>query len=345
MDKNRFHFLKQLTECFGPSGAEDKVRELITDRIKPYVSTLKTDALGNLIATKGSGGNIVISAHMDEVAFTVTGFESNGTLRFSQVGGISPSHLPSKRVYFSERNIYGVIGAKPIHMNKNQSGAITYSDLYIDIGADSVEEAKKHVQKGDLAIFDTKTEILSSENPAICGKAIDDRLGCFLLCELICESEIDNCTFLFSVQEEVGLIGAACFALNHSFDYGIALDVTTPNDLPKIEGPSKVCALGKGPVISFADGRCIYDSHLISTVFTLMENNKIPCQTKALRAGGNEASPFQSEGGGMHAISVSTPCRYIHGPVGIVWERDIENTKKAVQLIIDSIQNGGFENA
>lgn len=345
MDKNRFDFLKQLTECFGPSGAEYAVRELIMNRIKPYVSVLRIDSLGNIIATKGNGGNLVLSAHMDEVAFTVTGFESDGTLRFSQVGGISPAHLPSKRVYFSEKNIFGVIGAKPIHMSRNRNDTITYSDLYIDIGASSDEQAKEYIQKGDLAIFDTKTELLNSENPAICGKAIDNRLGCFLLCELICDPAIQNCTFLFSVQEEVGLIGAACFASNHSFDYGIALDVTTPNDLPKVEGPSKVCALGKGPVISFADGRCIYDSNLITAVFKQLQSNQIPCQTKALRAGGNEASSFQNEGGGMNAISVSTPCRYIHGPIGIVWESDIEYTKKAIQLMINSIQNGGFEYA
>lgn len=343
MDNSKFIFLKQLTECFGPSGAESAVRDLIADRIKPYVSSLKIDALGNLIATKGNGGNLVLSAHMDEVAFTVTGFEPDGTLRFSQVGGITPAHLPSKRVYFAERGVFGIIGAKPIHMNKKQDSSITYNDLYIDIGTSSDEESGQILQKGDLAIFDTKTERMDSENPAISGKAIDDRLGCYLLCELICDSAVQNCTFVFSVQEEVGLIGAASFASNHSYDYGIALDVTTPNDLPKVEGPAKVCALGNGPVISFADGRCVYDSALISAVFKLLQTNGIPCQTKALCAGGNEASSFQNEGSGMNAISVSTPCRYIHGPVGIVWESDIENTKKAIQLIIATIQNGGFD--
>ena len=345
MNKEKFNFLKKLTECFGPSGAEDAVRDLIVSRIKPYVSSLKIDSLGNLIAIKGNGGNLVVSAHMDEVAFTVTGFEADGTLRFSQVGGISPAHLPSKRVFFAEKGIYGIIGAKPIHMNKDRADAVTYEDLYVDIGVENVDEAKNYIQKGDLAIFDTKTDFLNSENLAIRGKAIDDRLGCFLLCEMICDPSVSDCTFLFSVQEEVGLLGAACFASDHVFDYGIALDVTTPNDLPNIQGPSKVCELGKGPVISFADGRCIYDSFLISSVFTLLQDQGVPCQTKALRAGGNEASPFQSEGSGMNAISVSTPCRYIHGAVGVVWEKDIEYTTKAIRIIIETIQKGGFEYA
>ncbi len=344
MNKESFDFLKELTECFGPSGAESAVRDLIVNQIKPFVSTLKIDPLGNLIATKGNGGKVVLSAHMDEVGLTVTGFESDGTLRFHQVGGISPSNLPSKRVFFPERGLYGVIGAKPIHMNREQRGSITYSDLYIDIGASCEEEAQTLIQKGDLAVFDTKTHLMSSENPAICGKAIDDRLGCFLLCKLVCDETVTDCTFLFSVQEETGLLGASSFAARGGFEYGVALDVTTPNDLPRIEGPNKVCELGNGPVISFADGRCVYDSRLVSGVFSLLEKHHIPCQTKAMRTGGNEASSFQNEGCGAWAISVSAPCRYIHGPAGIVWEEDIANTEKAVRLILESIQQGGFEN-
>ena len=339
-----FDFLKQLTECFGPSGAEDQVRDLIIEKIKPFVTSLTVDALGNLCATKGNGGNVVLSAHMDEVALTVTGFENDGTLRFSQVGGISPSSLPSKRVYFPEKNVRGVIGAKPIHMNRDKKESVSYSDLFIDIGAVDEENARSVLEKGDLAIFDTKTEILASENPAVCGKAIDDRLGCFLLCDLICDPQIKNCTFLFTVQEEVGLIGAAAFAGNHTYQYAIALDVTTPNDLPDIKGPNKVCELGKGPVISFADGRCVYDSHLISGIFNLLKKSEIPCQTKAMRTGGNEASSFQNEGSGSRAISVSTPCRYIHGPIGVVWKMDIESTVKAIRKILNAIQEGEFEN-
>jgi len=342
LDNTSFEFFKALTESFGPSGAENAVRDLVISRIKPFVASLKIDSLGNLIATKGNGGDLVISAHMDEVALTVTGFEEDGTLRFHQVGGITPTHLPSKRVYFPEQDVRGVIGAKPIHMNKDKNSVLGYSDLFIDIGVSCEKDAMDLIEKGDIAIFDTKTTRLDSDNAAICGKAIDDRLGCYILCNLICCPEITDCTFLFSVQEEVGLIGASCFASNSSFKYGIALDVTTPNDLPGVDGPKTVCKLGNGPVISYADGRCVYDSELISNVFALLRKEHIPCQTKAMRTGGNEASSFQNEGGGMSAISISTPCRYIHGPVGVVWEEDIQNTERAIRLIIDTIREGGI---
>ncbi len=341
MKETDFNFLKALFEAFGPSGCEDAVRELIVQRIKAHVTSLVVDGMGNLIAEKGDGGNTVISAHMDEVGFMITGISDDGSLRFSQVGGISTSFLPSKRVYFPERNLFGIIGAKPIHLNKEKSGAKKYDELYIDIGAESEEEANRVISLGDLAVFDTKTEITSGKKCNIRGKAIDDRLGCFLLCKLIENPKIKNCTFVFSVQEETGLFGAAAFAKVRSFDFGIALDVTTPNDLPHIEGPSTVCKIGFGPVISYADGRCNYDQKLVSFVFDLLEKNKIICQTKAMRTGGNEAYAFKNEGGGMKALSVSIPCRYIHGPIGQFSEADLLETEKAMLCIIDSFSKGG----
>ncbi len=341
MKETDFEFIKLLSEAFGPSGCEVSVREIIAERIKPYVSSLVVDKLGNMIAEKGDGGNTVISAHMDEVGFMVTGISDSGLLRFSQVGGITPNSLPSKRVFFPERGCFGVIGSKPIHLNKENENKVSYSDLYIDIGAENKSEAESMISLGDLAVFTTKTEKLPTEKNYFKGKAFDDRLGCFLLCKLIQNPDIRNCTFVFTVQEETGLLGASAFALRKSFEFGIAVDVTTPNDLPGISGPKTVCKLNHGPVISFADGRCVYRQSLISSVFSLLEENGILCQTKSIRAGGNEASVFKNVGGSMKTISISVPCRYIHGPVGVFCEDDLMETERALLCILSEISKGG----
>ncbi len=344
MKENDFAFIKALSEAFGPSGCENAVRNLIIEEITPHVSSLAIDKLGNLIAEKGCGGNVVISAHMDEVGFMVTGISDDGTLRFSQVGGISTGFLPSKRVIFPEKNCIGVIGAKPIHLNKEKNRSKEYDELYIDIGAESKEEAKSTISLGDLAVFSTKTEKTSGSKCNISGKAMDDRLGCYLLCKLIENSDITDGTFVFTVQEETGLLGAMTFAKSHSFEYGIALDVTTPNDIPGITGPNTVCRIGCGPVISFADGRCNYDQKLVSKIFSLLNKNNISCQTKAMRTGGNEAYAFKNEGSGMKSLSISVPCRYIHGPIGMFSEADLAETEKALLCILEKINKGGFEN-
>lgn len=341
MIKSDFEFLKKLTEAPGPSGCEKLIRDLIIEKISPFVSSLRIDKIGNLIATKGNGENLLITAHMDEVGFMATKICEDGLIKFSPIGGISPAALPAKRVYFPKSDCKGVIGAKPIHLNKEKEAKITFSDLYIDIGSDSKTETESMVSQGDIALFDTKTEVIDEKNKMMKGKAIDNRLGCFLLCKLLANPKFQNVTCVFTVQEEIGLAGASAFVNQNKFSYGIALDVTTPNDLPGIKGPKCVCALEKGPVISFADGRCIYDNDLISTIFRLLKNHYIKCQTKAMRTGGNDAGALQQEGYGMKAISISIPCRFIHGPVGIFCENDLDETERALMCILNDLREKG----
>lgn len=343
MKASDFQFIKNLTESFAPSGMEGEIRKILCDRFQKKNIPFELDRMGNLVVKKGNGGDVVLSAHMDEVGFMIKAINEDGTLLFAPIGGITPEMLPSKRLLVGKNRIPGIIGAVPIHLKKKDPNAgISYRDLYIDIGANSRKEAESQVFIGDCAVFDTKTKALAANSSSISGKALDDRLGCYLLCKLIDSEKIENATFVFTVQEETGLAGATAFAQNNSYRFGIAVDVTTPNDLPEILGPNRVCELSKGPVISLADGRTVYQKHVVKKVFSLLDKEKIPYQTKAKRAGGNEASPFQKEGAGMFAISLSLPCRYIHGPVGISREEDLLQSYEALLCILCHIQSGDF---
>ncbi len=343
MKRDDYLFIKELTEAFGPSGSEKEITELIISHIKKNVTTLRIDKMGNLIAEKGSGKKALFSAHMDEVGFMITGFHVDGTLRFKSVGGISPEHLASKCVKIGSKRISGIISAKPIHLIKNDKTKADFNDLCIEIGAETEEVARQFVDIGDFVVFDTETEAITTNRriSAIKGKAMDDRIGCFLLCKMIENPNIQDCTFLFSVQEETGLRGAAAFANSHNFPISIAVDVTTPNDLPGFIGPDKVCSLSKGPVISFADGRTIYQNTLIQSVFEILYKTNIKAQTKGKIAGGNEASVFQKNGMGMPTISLSLPCRYIHSSVGLFYVADLVETEKALLCIGSHFLNGG----
>jgi endoglucanase len=48
--------LTKLCDCWGPSGCEQQVRDLIIDFAKPFSSDISTDPLGNLIIRKGTPG-------------------------------------------------------------------------------------------------------------------------------------------------------------------------------------------------------------------------------------------------------------------------------------------------
>ncbi|MBR7165624.1 MAG: M42 family peptidase [Clostridia bacterium] len=327
-----FDFYRSLSEAFGPTGFEDEVRDLIIDFIRPHVDQLKIDGIGNLIAIKGNPEACLITAHMDEVGFMITEIPDNGTLRFRPVGGVDPEKLPSKTVYVGKMRLPAVIGAKPIHLTKgSKQPTVTFSDLYLDLGFQNAAEAQNLVSVGDWATFTTPC---CMQRETLFGKAHDNRIGCYILAQIIKEGLLTDGTFVFTVQEECGLRGAATILGLNRFKFGIALDTTTANDLPGVPLHKTVCQLGKGPVISFADGATLYRRDTVRAIFEHLKACNIPAQTKTKRTGGNEASAIDKIGFGSEAISVSTPCRYIHGPIGLFCVKDMIDTLLAVVEIV-----------
>ena len=87
--------LKTLCDLNGTSGNEAAVRDYILEQIRPYCTTCSVDAMGSVIAFKKGKRTpekrVMLSAHMDEVGFIITGATEEGYLQFAPVGGINPS--------------------------------------------------------------------------------------------------------------------------------------------------------------------------------------------------------------------------------------------------------------
>jgi len=154
--------LKKLTEASGVSGNESEVRNIIIDEIKDYVDDIKIDNIGNVIVYKKGKVNapkLMVTAHLDEVGLMVVNIDDSGLLKFVPVGGIDKRVLVSKPVKVGKDKIQGVIGAKPIHLQKRTEweNALDIEDLYIDIGVNNKEEAEKLVSIGDYVTFDTES--------------------------------------------------------------------------------------------------------------------------------------------------------------------------------------------
>ena len=184
--------LKKLTEASGVSGNEKEVRDIILNEIKGYVDDINVDRLGNIIAFKkgnNSSKKLMVTAHMDEVGLMVTDIDNMGLLKFTTVGGIDKRILVSKPVLVGKDKILGVIGAKPIHLQKREEWqkALEIEQLYIDIGVNSKAEAEKLVSIGDYAMFDS--QYIEFGGNLVKAKALDNRVGCSLLIELLKEIE------------------------------------------------------------------------------------------------------------------------------------------------------------
>lgn len=332
--------LKELCLINGTSGDEGKVRDYIITQIKDYCE-YSVDNLGSIIAykkgKKAPKQKISINAHMDEVGFIVTGITDDGYLRFTSVGGIDSRVCLDRIVTVGKKAVKGVIGDKAFHLlsSDEKDRCPSFDDLLIDIGATSKDEAEQYVSLGDFAYFDC--DYVEFGNGYIKAKALDDRIGCMLMIELI-KSELEYDTvFCFNVQEEVGLRGSKCTSYAVDADIAIVLESTTAADLDGVSGANRVCVLGDGPVISFMDNRTIYDRKLFELGFAVARENNIPAQTKTAVAGGNDAGAIQTSGDGARVMAISLPTRYIHSGASVVKASDIDETRRLLKALLPKL--------
>lgn len=335
------NLLKQLCALSGVSSWEDEVRDFIRTQAQPYADSIRTDAIGNLIVfkkgKKSTGNKLLLSAHMDEVGLMVKKIEEDGTLRFSSVGGIDRRVLLGKRVFVGENRIPAVVGSKPIHLTtkEDRKSVPKLDQLYLDIGAETREEAEQLVSLGDVATFDP--EWMEFGNGMLKAKAIDDRVGCAVLLTLLKEELPMDCTFVFSAQEEVGTRGAFGYAFSVKPEIALVVEGTTASDIPGTPEHMTVCAPGLGPVIPFMDGGTIYDRGLFELLRDLAEKHQIPWQTKHRVAGGTDGRTIQRSRTGVRVAGVAAAVRNIHTPSSVASLADCEEMLKLARLFIQAV--------
>ena len=329
--------IKELCLLNGVPGKEDDVRNAIIKKIEGKCE-YHVDNLGNLIVFKKGKktpkNKVLLTAHMDEVGFIVTHIEDNGYIRFSTCGGVDPRVVVSRTVTVGKDNKVGVIGTKALHMKSAAERDKTYEikDLYIDIGAKDKEEAEKYVRLGDRAAF--RTDFTEFGDGLVKCKALDDRAGCAILIDLIESFDEYDMNYAFTVQEEVGCMGAVCVANSVAPDIAMAVETTTAGDIPGTSDDKISSRLKHGPVVYFKDRNTIYNNELYNLIMDRAEKWKIPHQSKNTITGSNETRVMQTAGAGAKVAAISTPCRYLHSASCTIAKEDLENTNKLIKKML-----------
>ena len=226
--------LYELLDAFGVSGSEENIRKIIIKEIKRYVDDIHVDRSGNLIAhKKGKRPRVMFAAHMDEIGLIVKNIVSSGKINFSNIGGIETLSLIGQRVFIKTKsgNVFGVITTDDMSNAFDVTEKPKLTDLFIDTGLNKQELIKLGIKTGDYIYFKRKSINLGN-NDIFSGKALDDRIGCYILVELAKKlKKVKNEVYLtFTVQEEIGLYGAKTSAYNIDPDWAIAVDVTSSDD-------------------------------------------------------------------------------------------------------------------
>lgn len=318
--------IQKLVETTGPSGFEYEIRDVIRDAIGDAADDIRVDALGSLIAKKGTrteeGLRVMVSAHIDEIGLMVTHIDEKGFARFTNIGGINPLTCYGGRVLFMN-GTRGVIGIDGIERGKTPK----LKDLFIDVGATSKEDCP--IKVGDVCGFERPFLDMGKRMVA---KSMDDRISAAIAVEALkrLESTPHEVHFVFSTQEEVGLRGATTAAFGIDPDVGFAVDVTRSGDTPR-PNTKMATALGDGPAIKVRDSSFIADPRVVNWMVKAAEEAEIPYQLEVLEAGGTDGRAIQMTRGGVPAGCVSVVCRYIHSPSEMVDSDDVEN---AVKLLV-----------
>ncbi|HII86290.1 TPA: M42 family metallopeptidase [Candidatus Bathyarchaeota archaeon] len=338
--------LEKLSNASGVVGREEEVRNLMAKLMKPYADEVYVDKLENVIGVKKGKKNaskVMLAAHMDEIGLMVKTINKEGFLQFAKMGGIDDRILLAQKVIVqsSKGPVHGIVGSKPPHIQKEEERKkiVTFDELFIDVGAESKEEvAKMGVRIGDPVVFDAK--YMSIGKDLAIGKAFDNRIGCAVMVEtlkLLKEIEC-NVFAVGTVQEEVGLRGAATAAFGVDPDVGIALDVTVAGDVPGVKEFDSAVKMGKGPALTVTDAGLITHPKVLRLLLDTAEENKIAYQLETGLMGTTDAARISLARQGVPSGTVSVPARYIHSPVGMISLKDAENSAKLTAAAIHSIQ-------
>jgi len=328
--------LEELLKAPGAPGYESGVRALVGSRLPAGVAG-HVDALGNLVATIGEGEpRTMFVAHMDEIGFVVSEVREDGFLRLKPLGGIDPRTIVGRllRIVTGKGQLLGAVTVRPPHLMRDPAAEMKevppVTEVYVDIGAkDRAEAEAMGARILDSAVYEKEPKVLNGR--LACSRALDDRAGCWVLLkalgELAKKPPRGSVHFAFSVQEEVGLRGAALLAKRHELDWAFAVDSVSAGDFPGLTPDQGPARLGEGACLRVLDNATIIPPELWREVEEVASGAGIRLQV-VFSGGGTDAKPFQAEG--PRVLSLAFPLRYTHSAVEMAHTGDLQETVKLV---------------
>ena len=320
-------FLFELLRTGSVSGNEVELEKKIYDYMQDKADLLTVDELGNVTAIVNPDAQfkVLLAGHADEIGLMVSAVGNDGMLMVTKIGGIYTTTYPGHKVRIHTKNgiLYGAVAnSRQIAKNKD----LEASDLRIDIGAKDREDALKYVELGDTVTFDTDVRELL--NDCITGRALDDRVGAFIVMEALAEAKRRGasvgCYAVTTTGEETTGNGAYFTASRVKPNIAIAVDVTYTSDNCGISAAEAGdISVGKGPVV--CNNPSIHkkvNQHLRACAQKL--NMAVQTEAASGRTG-TDGDIMHKTGIGVPFALVSIPLRYMHNPAEVGSLKDIQD--------------------
>jgi endoglucanase len=329
IDDRRREFLYDLLRTASPSGFEAAGQRVWTEYVGEFADEVRTDAYGNAVAVYEGGGerNVAFGGHADEIGFMVRDISEEGFLSLTRIGGSDRTVSRGQHVtVHGDEPVHGVIGQTAIHLREGGEDAVDdISEMSVDIGVDSREDAEALVEVGDPVTF--ATELFEMEGDRLTARGMDNRIGVWAAAEGLrraAERDAEATVYaVATVQEEVGLNGAQMVGFDLDPDAFLAVDVTHATDSPGVPGKRHTgVAIGDGPVIARGSTN---HPRLVERAREAADAAGLDVQLQAAgsRTGTDADAVFTSRGG-IPSLNVGLPNRYMHTPVELIDTGDLE---------------------
>jgi endoglucanase len=337
--------LRELLLARGPSGHEEPAARVWRDAASSFAE-VGSDTLGTSFARVRAGEGaptLALVGHIDEVGIAITNIEESGLLSFSVLGGCQPDMLAGQRVWLAGRDgpVAGVVGRRHLSATERRDRSrLEHSDLHVDIGAKSREDAAALVRVGDAGVWEGGP--LELANGRVVSKSMDNRLGAYVVLEAarrVAEagSARVDVVAVAAVQEELGYYGARAAAFSLDPDFALAVDVTYATDVPgadpKESGKIEIgsgAAIARGPVVN---------ARVSDLLAEIAEAEQVPHTLEVLvNRTHTDADALHVTRAGVPTGLVSIPLRYMHSPVELVSLDDLEAVIRLVAAFAERLE-------
>lgn len=342
-DLELYNLVKELAEIPGPVGRESEVQKYLSMEWEQNGFETSYDKVGNLYGKSfGSGKRWAIVSHADSIGFIVQKILRNGFIKVAfNTAATNPdarflAGTPVRFLTNDNKMVIGYFGLRSGHLAgiEGKKKPILFEDMFIDVGVDSKEEVNSlGIDIGSAAVFYSPVFKFQSN---IVGPSMDNRIGgaiqCLLAKEINAQNTPLNLHLISTVQEEIGMKGAAAVARNYEYDGVIVLDIGLTGDIPTSNKDNLDTQLEGGPIIVYKDFSIHYSVEIIQEIEELAKTNNIPFQRAVFKNFNTDGVHFFMNG--YPTVMLAIPCRYTHTNFETIRFIDVKNTLSLLKLII-----------
>ena len=343
-----------LLDVDSPSGFEEPMIRKLMELLEPLCDEVYQTPRGNVVGvqmgTDADAPKVALVAHMDQVGFVVLNIDSNGFIRFRKLGGSVDRSIQGHQMKLLTNRgpVIGVAGVKPSHVTRPEEmrQVPVIEEMYIDVGAKSAEECEEiGIKVGTPIVWNTgHVELV---NDLVATPAVDDRAGLTTLIAVARTLKKRNIPstvyYIGTVEEEIGLRGAAVAAYNLDVDMAVVVDTCTAGWQPDLNMRDIVYEVGKGPCLQIGEYGSTglrVGSHVVRKwLMEAADSAELPYQT-GFQHGGTDASALQQTRSGIPAVAFNVPRKYSHSPVEVLSMDDLSNLIEILTHAISGLRKG-----